>query len=371
MNRASVSLVRCGAYTSPELETAVDRAVRHLGGIEKFITANDRVLIKPNLLSARKPEEGVNTHPEFLRAVARLAKTVTPTIVVGDSPGGWELKEIDRVYETTGVKRICEEEGLRLVKFDAAVQREGFPIAAVCNEVDAIISLPKLKSHSTTLLTGAVKNMFGMVVGLAKAQCHLRSPMPAKFAPVLAKVYGLVKPVLSIMDGVVGMEGEGPAAGTLRNFGLILASADAVALDAVLARLIGIDPLKILTTAEAAKAGHGIADLSRIDIYGEQPGDVAIRNFKWPKTSYLYNIPSPLISMGLKAVRFFPYIRQKLCQRCELCFKICPKHAIIKKADGSFWVVRHECIHCYCCYEVCPHKAIVLKKSLLAKMLMR
>ncbi len=371
MTKSRVSIVRCADYKQPEVEGAVKIAVELLGGIEKFVKPNSRVLIKPNLLSARTPEEGVDTHPEVVRAVARLAKTVTPRVLVGDSPGGWGINDIDKIYEKSGMKKICSEENLELVKFDKAVMVEGFPFAAIIKEVDMIISVPKFKSHVTTILTGAVKNMFGVVIGLHKAQCHLRAPTPDKLANIVAHVYSLAKPALSIMDGIVGMEGEGPAAGHLRNFGIILASSDAVSLDAVLTELAGIGPHKVLTTYEAQRRGCGIADLNRIEITGERLEDVKIAHFKLPKTSILFNLSKPIFDAGVKAVKFSPHILKKECKRCGLCFKICPKNAVKKIDTGEYVVNTKECIRCFCCYEVCPHKAITLKKSLLAKVIMR
>ncbi|MCM8781441.1 MAG: DUF362 domain-containing protein [Candidatus Omnitrophica bacterium] len=371
MNRSQVSIVRCKSYETKEVEVAVKKSVELLGGIERFVKPNSRVLLKPNLLSARTPDEGVNTHPEVIRVVARLIKPVTSQIFVGDSPGGWELKDVGEVYEKAGVKKVCDQEGLKLVKFDKAIEINGFPIAAVTKEVDAIISLPKFKTHTTTTLTGAIKNMFGMVVGLYKAQCHLRAPMPDEFASLLVKVFGLVKPTLSIMDGIIGMEGEGPAAGALRNIGLVMASQDAVALDTIFARLIGIEPDKIFIIQKAAKMGEGIADLERIDVFGENLKTAEIKNFKLPKTSVIYNLPRLLIHFGSRHIRFYPFINKKRCQRCELCFKICPTATIKKLQDGTFKVDIKDCIRCFCCYEVCPHKTITLRKSLLAKVIMR
>jgi len=369
--RSSVSIVRCKTYKTKEVELAVKRAVDLLGGMEKFVKAKSRVLIKPNLLSARTPEEGVDTHPEVIRAVARLVKPITPHIFVGDSPGGWELKEVDTVYEKSGTKKVCEEEGLQLVKFDKATDMEGFPIASIVKEVDSIISIPKLKTHSITTLTGAVKNMFGTVIGLAKAQCHLKAPMPDELSRLLVKIFALTKPTLSVMDGVVGMEGEGPGAGPLRDIGLVIASQDAVALDSVLAKIVGVNPSKVPTNLEASKRNEGISDLSRIDTFGEKPEDVRIKDFKLPKASFVYNLPKPLLRLGLKNIRFHPDINKDKCQRCELCFKICPNGAIKKLENGVFEINIKKCIYCFCCHEVCPHKAIALKKSLMARIIMR
>jgi uncharacterized protein (DUF362 family)/Pyruvate/2-oxoacid:ferredoxin oxidoreductase delta subunit len=371
LNKAKVSIVRCADYKQHGVEGAVKIAVELLGGIEKFVRPGSKVLIKPNLLSARAPEEGVNAHPEVIRAVARIIKTITPHVLLGDSPGGWGLKDIDEVYEKAGIKRVCLEENIRLVKFDKAVMMDGFPIASIIKEADAIISIPKMKSHATTILTGAVKNMFGAVVGLHKAQCHLKAPLPRDFAPMLAHVHSLVRPALSIMDGIVGMDGEGPAAGRLRNFGVILASGDAVALDAVFAEMAGIDHRKVLTTQEAQKRHCGIGGLDMIEVVGEKIEDVKIEHFRLPKSSVLFNLPKPIFNAGVKALKLCPHIKKDQCRCCGLCFKICPKSAIKKSDTGEYRVDIRDCICCFCCYEVCPYKAITLKKSLMARIIMR
>lgn len=364
-----VSIKKCATYGSEETTAAVKEAVSLLGGMERFVRPGSRVLLKPNLLSARAPEEGVDTHPEIVRAVARLVKPITPHIFVGDSPGGWELRDIEKVYEKSGVKAVCEDEGLRLVKFDKPVETKGYPIASVITEVDSIISISKLKTHSTAILTGAIKNTFGAVVGLHKAQCHLRAPMPAQFASVLADVLSIVKPALSIMDGVIGMEGEGPAAGNLRNFGLILASADAVALDSVFAMLAGLDPLRVPMIYEAQKRGLGTAELKKIEVLGENAADIRIRNLKLPKTSLLFNLPRPLIALGIKAIKFYPRIDRNKCAACGLCANICARAAVKKTGNKKMAIDTDECIRCFCCHEVCTYNAITLYKSFLFRMI--
>jgi len=280
------------------------------------------------------------------------------------------LRDTDEVYEKSGMTKMCSEEGIRLVKFDRAMNVQGFPIASILKEVDCIISVPKFKSHTVVILTGAVKNNFGMVTGMHKARCHLTAPTPDKLASVVTRVFSIIKPVLSIMDGITGMEGDGPSAGSARNFGLVLASKDAVSLDAVLAKLVGLKPFDIPTTEEAARQGLGVADLDKIEVFGEKMEEAAIKDFKMPKTFALLRIPKPVFNIGIKGIKFYPYIQKDKCEKCGLCFKICPKKAIHKNKDGSYAVNRKECICCLCCHEVCPHDSISLKKSWLAKVLM-
>jgi uncharacterized protein (DUF362 family)/Pyruvate/2-oxoacid:ferredoxin oxidoreductase delta subunit len=371
MIKSRVSITRCKTYDTKEVEASVRRSVELIGGIERFIKPNSKVLIKPNLLSARSPEDAVDTHPEVVRAVSRIVKAVTPNVFVGDSPGGWALRDVDNVYEKSGMRRVCSEEALNLVKFDKPIYLHEFPIASILKEVDFIISVPKFKSHTVVMLTGAVKNNFGMVIGLHKAHTHLNAPTADKLASVVTRVFSIVKPTLSIMDGVIGMEGDGPSAGSARNFGIIMASQDAVSMDSVMAKIVGIDPCRVPTTHEAARQGLGIADLNNIEVVGEQVGDVAIKDFRMPKTFALLKLPRPIFNIGIKAINFYPHIRQGRCKRCALCFNICPKGAIKKTKKGAYVVNVKECIRCFCCHEVCPHDSIALKKSFFAKVLMR
>lgn len=363
-----VSIVKCKAYNPEEIVESLKRAIELLGGISKYVKSGERILLKPNILSARPPESGVDTHPEIVRSVARIVRQVGAKVLVGDSPGGYGFKSAGSTYEASGIKKMCEEENIELAEFDKAYNVNGIPLALAAKEADGIISIPKMKTHNLTTITGAIKNSFGLAVGLYKTDCHLRAPKPKDFAKFVVDVFECAPPRLVIMDGVVAMEGEGPAAGDLRNVGLILTSNDAVACDAVFSRLIGLSPLSIHTTSEAYRRNLGQSDISKIEISGERLEEVKLHDFKLPGTSLYLRIPEPLLKLIGKGVKFWPLIDEDTCTECQLCAQSCPTNCITINKEVSK-IDYKKCISCFCCFEVCPYKAISVKRSLLAKFL--
>jgi len=363
---AQVSIKRCYDYSPQNVQRAVSEAVSLLGGIEKFVKAGQKVLIKPNLLSARKPEEGVCTHPEVVRAVIKIVKKVTDNIFVGDSHGGFDIINMDNVYEASGIKNVCLEEKVTLVRFDAVLNVEGIPFAKIVKEVDVIINVPKMKTHGLLILTGGVKNMFGAVVGRHKAEAHFKHVKPSDFAFYIIKIFMYVKPAFTIMDGIVAMEGDGPAAGALRDAGLILASPDAVALDAVFADIAGLEPKNVLTTVYAGKMGLGTSDLAEIQILGEPLDSARIKDFKMPEASFIYNAPAWIIKIFGRAIKTFPIIKTGSCVSCRICEKNCPADAI---NIDKYRIDYSKCIFCFCCHELCPHASIGVHKPLMGKLL--
>ncbi len=363
---ARVALVRCKNYDTDRVFDAVKRSVDLVGGIEAFVSPGMRVLLKPNLLSARLPEDAVDTHPEVVRAVVRLVKGARAVPFIGDSPGGFG-KNIDEIFEKSGIKRVADEEGVRLETFAASKFVSGIPISRQIFDSDRVISIPKFKTHSITVLTAAIKNMFGSVVGLYKAECHSRSPKEEDFSKIIAKVYSITKPHLTVADGIIAMEGDGPSSGIIRKMELIAAGEDAVAIDSCFAKIMGLEPLDILVTKEAYEAKLGEADLSKIEILGDPFDAFIAKDFKLPQTTPLKYLPKSVISSVASLIRFKPYIDNKACKRCNLCKIACPVHCIeIEKRYCS--IDYKKCVRCLCCHEVCPYRAISIKRNILTKM---
>lgn len=365
---SKVSIVKADSYDFDRVYAAVKGAVDLLGGVSAFAVKGERILLKPNILSARPPESGVDTHPEVLRAVARLVMETGAEVVVGDSPGGFGFKTAGSTYEESGIKRVCEEEGIRLVDFDRAQNINGIPISVWAKETDGIISIPKMKTHDLMTITGAIKNSYGLAVGHFKAECHFKAPRPDEFAKLAVDVFETAIPRLVVMDGITAMEGNGPAAGRLRNAGLVIASNDCVACDAVFAELVGIEPLRIEMTAEAYRRKLGEADLSKIEVLGESLKDAKLHNFKLPEMSVVMKIPKPVFKLLAKAIKFFPGINDKICRKCRICEKSCPAQCIAIEEEGSR-IDYKRCIKCFCCHELCPYGAISIRRSLLAKII--
>lgn len=364
---AKVSMIRCEGYEQGKVCEAVRKAVDLTGGIAAYVKPGMSVLLKPNLLSARPPEDAVDTHPEVVRAVARLVKEAGATPVIGDSPGGY-YKNIDNVFEKSGMKKMASEEGIELVRFTSSRFVDGLPIARRIFDSGCVISIPKFKTHILTVITAAIKNMYGSVTGLHKTACHSKAPKEKDFARVVAKIYSLATPHLTVLDGIVAMEGDGPSSGTPRKMNFVAASSDGVAVDSCLAKIIGLNPLDVDVIRFAHEMGLGEADLEKIEICGDDPHGFIVEDFKLPKTTFLKYIPRPIAEGVASMIRFKPHIDTSICMRCNLCKITCPVNCIEIEKDYCK-IDYHKCVRCLCCHEVCPYKAVSIKSNVLTKLI--
>ncbi|MFA5411177.1 MAG: DUF362 domain-containing protein [Candidatus Omnitrophota bacterium] len=367
--KPKVSLVRCTNYEAALVSKAVKEAVDLIGGITNFIRPQSRVLVKPNLLLGTGPESGITTHPEVVRAVIKLLKGINCKIFLGDAPwaSNTQIDNVDEVYKNSGMKMVSEEEGIELVKFDKRRWREKFPLAAWLDHCDYLVSIPKLKTHEVTVLTAAIKNLFGLVSGPYRLELHKKYFPRREFARMLVDVYQETRPALTVVDGITAMEGDGPGTGgKTRQAGLLLAGSDAVALDSVAAIIMGIEPFSIPTTREAARRGLGEADIAQIEVLGEKLKDVIGKPFQLPVSSMARKLPRPVVEIAKKLIRFYPKIDDHNCIRCGTCIRACPKKVISMRANKVVIDYR-GCISCFCCQEACPASAIKIKRSLLAK----
>lgn len=368
--KAEVALARCKDYNAEQVDRAINKTIDLLGGIENIIRPNSKVLIKPNLLTDSQPHECITTHPRVIESIILLLKKINSDIYVGDSPGVvGQRKDIDKVYEVTGMKEVCQRQGVELVYFDKAILKNNIPLTDWIERCDYIINVPKFKTHSLTKLTAAIKNTFGLVLGMHKVKIHKDYMDTEEFSKQLVNIFELVKPVLTIVDAVIAMEGEGPgSAGTRTDTELILASQDAVAMDSVLATIMGLFPKDIPTTKEAANRELGVSDINNINILGENLGEFIYSDFKLPKTSFIYSMPKPLLKFVRKLSLHKMMVIRDLCESCKKCLEICPVGAIRFEKDKAV-IDSRKCILCSCCLEICPHKAITVKRSLLLKIL--
>ncbi|MEK6564973.1 MAG: DUF362 domain-containing protein [Candidatus Omnitrophota bacterium] len=375
MSKLQVSIIKCKSYQPDELAEKIKEALRLIGGIEKFIRPGSKVLVKPNLLMAASPSAAITTHPEFTRQVLRLLKGINCKIYIGDGPSvfGSEMENVVKVYEETGIRKIAEEEAVELVTFDKRFMEGYFTLAQHVKDCDYILNLPKFKTHEYMILTGAVKNLFGLIPGTFKLECHKNFQQPEHFAKMLLDVYTAVKPALSIVDGIAGIEGNGPAtSGTKRDIGLIVAGSNPVAVDTVLAAIMNAKPENIYTIREALKRNFSGASLNDVDILGESLKNVVIRGFKLPEISLpraiLNNLPGFAANLLKKWLTFWPRIDTDICQSCDACVNNCPQKTMSNK-NGKIIIDYSQCISCFCCREVCPYAAIGIKKSFLARLL--
>lgn len=371
--KTKVALARCTNYSPEQVDAAINKTMDILGGIESFIKPQSKVLIKPNLLTDSEPHECITTHPRVVESVIRLVKKTNSEIYVGDSPGViGQNKVIDRVYEATGIKEVCRRQKVEMVYFDKAILKNGIPITEWVERCDYIINVPKFKTHGLTKLTAGVKNLFGLVMGMHKVKLHKDYFNASDFSKKLVDIFELAKPTLTIVDAIVALEGDGPGtAGVKTNMELILASQDAVAIDSILAKIMGILPEDVPTTKEARRRRLGESDLHNIDVMGEELGKFIDSNFKLPKTSFISNLPSmpkPLLKIAQSLLWHKMKVVKEDCKSCKRCIEICPGGAIHLKGEKAF-INPRKCILCSCCQEICPHNAITVKKSLLLKTL--
>jgi len=370
---SSVSISKCSSYKVAE--EAIRDCLNNLGGISNFIKDGDTVLIKPNLLQAKKPEEAITTHPAVVEGIINIVKEVGAIPVVGDSPG-WPVDDLKIYWETSGILEVCNRLDTKIANFEASgvyikdLNGNRYFIARPVLDADLVINVPKIKTHGLTVFTCAVKNMYGVVPGLKKTEYHKQSPNPSKFARHVVDIYSLSKPGLNIVDGVIGMDGTGPSAGNPKELGMILASTDGVALDSLITHLLGKDPLKVPTTKIAYEMGLGKGDINKIQVLGYLP-DIRT-DFKWPPNiaSSLDMVPSFIARALMKFYWARPSINGDKCTDCKTCIRSCPVDAL--KAGVYIPEFNYDdCIKCMCCMEMCPEKAVQIEKSLINRLFSR
>ncbi|MBM3254883.1 MAG: DUF362 domain-containing protein [Candidatus Omnitrophica bacterium] len=369
--KPQVSIVKCPSYDRQEVMAAARAAMDLLGGITVFIKPGSSVLVKPNLLIAKEPQYCITTHPEVVRAVVRMLKEINCRVYIGDGPTvfGSQAKGVEEVYAKTGMLEVCQQEEVELVKFDKARWRGKFPLTTWLDKCDYLVSLPKFKTHQMTTLSAGIKNLFGLVSDIYKKELHIRHFHISEFASILVDIYQEAHPALTIVDGVMAMEGDGPGStGKPRRNDFLLAGSDCVAIDAILASVMGIAPQEVLTTKEGAIRGLGVADIGAISILGERLSDIITGDFKLPTTSVARKIPKPLVRLAKRMIKFYPCVEDDKCIRCATCVKACPNQAVQMRNKGIVFNYA-RCIRCFCCQEACPASAIRVKKSLLAKIL--
>lgn len=350
-------------------------------GLLDFVTSGMKIGIKVNLVGNFGPDKAATTHPLLVKKLCEFLIERGAIVTIGDSPGGLFTESILKsIYKGTGFL-ICEEIGAKL-NYDVStsqlkVEKQVVKTLDVSNwllEQDALINFAKLKSHGMMALSASVKNMFGIVPGVLKPEYHYRYPNHDDFANMLIDINEVFDCKLNLIDGIIGMEGNGPTQGEPRYIGAILASRKPYPLDVVACKIIDLDIDNVYTVSESIKRGL-TANYDEI-ILNKPIDDIIIKDYKniLPGKSMEFSekfkgpfgkIINPIIA---KVLTVKPKVQKKECIGCKKCANICPVNAIemIKKKPV---INRDKCIRCFCCQEFCPVGAMKAHKNIIVKIL--
>lgn len=380
---AKVVLSECDKYEYNLIKEKLWKSVEELGGFDSYIEKGNTVLLKVNLLMKKKPEDAVTTHPVFVKALADILVDYGVKVIIGDSPGGpFNERMLKGIYEVCGYNDIQNGDSIILNdnynSFDAKHPEgkilKNITVIDLLNHVDKVISVSKLKTHGMMAFTGAVKNMFGTIPGILKAEYHFKMPEVKDFSEMLVDVCMYSKPVLSFMDGIVGMEGAGPSGGELVDSKVIIASDSPYHLDYVAVKLIGASPDSIPTVKRTIERGIVKSSGEDIEILGKHINEFDIKKFKIPNienASFLRNRNFGIFkNISDKLLRPRPDFRHEKCIGCGDCMESCPPKVIHMEKRKPFADL-NGCIRCFCCQELCPAKAIDIKRPFLMKIITR
>lgn len=345
--------------------------------IEKTSLSGKNVVLKPNLLTKRDALAGITAHPAFVAAAGKYFKNLGANVIIADSPGGvYSVSVLEGIYKTTGTEEAAKLSGAELNKdvgFTAVhfpeVSSVKFNIINPIADADLVVNLARMKTHALCEVSLAVKNMFGSIPGLQKAEQHARFPSRLGFAEMLCGLCLVTAPQINIIDGVTGMEGNGPAGGTLKKVGVVVASANPFAADIAAAKIMGYDEKEVGTIECAAKRGICPDGIESLEICGDDYRKY-ISAFRRPDASaggLLKQLPTIFGGKLQKFLEPRPIVNKNKCIGCGECARNCPVSTITVK-DKKANIDPKACIKCYCCQEFCPVKAIKVKSNLIFKL---
>ncbi len=382
----AVALIPLSTYDQPQVDAAVRQGMALLGGMGRFVKKEERILLKPNLLARALPQKAITTHPAVFEAVCRLLREEGYAhLSYGDSPGS-PTTTPDKAAEGAGIRAAAEKFGVdradftsgSIVAFPQGKTTKAFYLCKGVQEADALINLCKMKTHALERITGAVKNLYGCITGVNKAAGHAAYPNSEVFADMLADLNLCIRPRLHIMDGVVAMEGNGPSSGTPVNMNVLLFSDDPVALDAVFAALVHLEPSAVPTCVSGARVGLGVMAEDEIDVLTPS-GTLTLTQAQQQYGKVDFDVFRGTIRKGLlfKVMPLLPFLQHrprvnlKKCIACGVCEESCPvpEKAVHSGNDRKARYDYRKCIRCYCCQEMCPVKAIEVYRHPLMKLL--
>lgn len=372
-----VYVARCEDYEYEHVERAIRKGIDALGGIKKLIGTNKKVAIKPNLLKSNVPEDCVTTHPVVVRGVLEsVINSGNTATIVESAAGTYARKNMRTIYASTGMVDVALQTGATLndnfqvseahIKHGRSVKN--LRIIKSILDADTVISAAKLKTHTMMTYTGAVKNLFGVVPGLSKAECHFRLPDSQDFAAMLVDIAEFIRPSLSVIDAVWGMEGEGPSAGTPRKIGAVIISDCPYSADIVAGHLINLDWRDNPVIKNAVD--RGLCEPNNIEIIGDPIDELIVNDFAKPPVYHANvlqgRVPKFLEEMLGNMLVLYPKFNKTKCVGCAICAKSCPNGAITM-IDNLPQLETEQCINCFCCHELCPQKAVEIRRPFVLR----
>ena len=343
--------------------------------IDKQVLNGKRVLVKANLVMKRTPEEATTTHPAVIEAIVRCAQECgAKEVVIADSPGGpFTVGALRGIYTSCGMQQAAAHTGAVLNEDVTSFERERqenelvhrFTLIHAIEEADFIIDAVKLKTHGMTMLSGAVKNLFGTIPGLMKPEFHWRFPKKDVFSNMLVDLCETVRPDLVITDAIVCMEGDGPSGGVPKQVGMLLSSRSPYEHDLAACALMGLSADEVFTVSHAIRRGLCSETIDEVSLVGDPL--IRCSDFLMPKSksiAFSEKIPKVFLPVVDKLLTSKPVIRKKDCVGCGKCAESCPAKTI-RIVDRKANIDYSACIRCYCCHEMCPVRAIDIKRMKL------
>lgn len=364
-----IAVRKCVEYDVHEVFNIISDIYIKTGGP---VVQGKKVLVKPNILTDDDPSKCISTNPVVVEAMIRYLQSKGATVVVGDSPAVH-----NRAFkaEKSGILKVCESTGARWIDFmshpvEKSLRSGKIKVAAIVDEADLIISLPKFKNHELVYFTGAIKNTLGLVPGFNKAKQHALHQDRSKFGEFLVDLNEAVTPEYFLMDAIMGMEGPGPGRGLPVEIGLLIGSTNPLILDIIASRIAGYEPMVVPTTRTAFFRKTWLRSEDDIIYDGPELSRIALKEFKKIPISTTNNITLKFVMNRLKFLKKLerrPVFIHANCTGCQKCVTICPVRAIAPLATKKTHILLTDskCIRCFCCSEVCSDKAVVIRRKLL------
>lgn len=372
-----VYVARCEDYEYEHVGCAISNGLAAFGGIQNLIGTKKKVAIKPNLLKSNVPGDCVTTHPAVVRGVLDcVIDAGNSATIVESAAGTYARKNMRVIYASTGMADVAKQTGAKLNdNFDAAQVHiknghsvKNMRIIKSIMDADTVISAAKLKTHTMMTYTGAVKNLFGVVPGLSKAECHFRLPDSQDFAAMLVDIADFIRPSFSVIDAVWGMEGEGPSAGDPRKVGAIIMSDCPYSADIIAGRLINLDWWDNPVIKNAVD--RGLCEPNDIELLGDPIDELIVSDFAKPPVYHANvlqgRVPKFLEELLGRMLVLYPKFDKAKCVGCAICAKSCPNGAITM-IDNLPELETERCINCFCCHELCPQKAVEIRRPLVLR----